>query len=987
MNPFTVVSYCQNNLPSLPSLPSTLLQRRSSSGTVNVVVHTSPKTPRKIPQQPQKPISHSPHTTINSVIEEEEEQIQKSEVPVVRPRNNPQAILPEFENDGKDFYPPFSQVVDEIDETDKVLNNKNRHSIHAIPVSAVNDTLEDHPKKYLQRSTSFHTVHTTPPAPERASLDSFDRARILKPSSSDAIQATTMVSQPRPIHLRHLRSNSTPSLLASPTLKPSVQSPSSLSISSPNIPAISSEASNEDSSEPENEEQAEKNDDDDDDDDEYDGNNKMEEKEEEKEDKDQSIPQAPVEAKMEPNKPSLVAMPPTPTHNVPSTVSSIPASVPQPSTEQKMSTPTVLSPVVAPAVQNIPVSLPSPSNPSTLTPSPNPIPHVAPPTSPSVAPSAPQSTASSFLSSWHGRSRTMIPTIPRPTPLMSFSAARSVVSSVKSAGTGFLLTKETLESIPMANRILKHPVMDSTLSYIATKATERGISLGLNNKNLIAPEDVPYRKLNKNMVQQAMTLSVLAVQKEEQSKATDDEAADDAFELYLASVNTLLHSIPFETCDPLRKEAFGIQLRNFMEAYLDQELDGYLSDTGSSAKLRRKGRRRHRRYNEQATTMIQQHTANADENAISEQRTQQKQQRMQRRAQHAKEKQAQKKLKQQMEKELKNQKPSKQSSPSIAPQQTKGRRDSSSSVQQGTQPQQQPKSRRRRRSNSDNQQGSRGARRGNTNNNSGLTDTIISTAVTSAIRLKQSPIPDVVKSCFQTSKTIFNKVDERFHLQDKAWEISKSSIEKAIELDEQYAIHEVVTDTMFATLTGLVKAGIAYKESPSYSTIKASAAAGSIEGATVPAITLSSAGRSQNPQEMKPSKKSRESAKSKRPLSSKDTKQVDNNADKSGFMRSWGRKSVAPVVESDSEYDSEVDSGEEYDSDESEGSSMTSSRSSDLSSDQDSDEGETDVAEEEVIELNNQTLRSKLASTSGGREKIDMFSALRGAASLVYNTM
>lgn len=90
--------------------------------------------------------------------------------------------------------------------------------------------------------------------------------------------------------------------------------------------------------------------------------------------------------------------------------------------------------------------------------------------------------------------------------------------------------------------------MDSTLSYIAEKASERGIDLhaltgGIDPK-LIRPEDVPYRKLNKTMIHQAMTLSVLSVQKEELSKAMDDENGDDAFELYLAAVNTLLHSLP-----------------------------------------------------------------------------------------------------------------------------------------------------------------------------------------------------------------------------------------------------------------------------------------------------------------------------------------------------------------------------------------------------------------------------------------------------------
>lgn len=157
-----------------------------------------------------------------------------------------------------------------------------------------------------------------------------------------------------------------------------------------------------------------------------------------------------------------------------------------------------------------------------------------------VSPVAPAS--ASFLSSW-GRSKAMMPHLPRPSPLMSFHAARKVVTSVKSVGTGLIPSKEQLESIPVAGRILAHPVMDSTLHYIASKTTHRGIPW-VDPRKVIKPEDIQYRKLNKKLVQQAMTLSVLAVQKEELSRAIEDEAGDDAFELYLAAITTLMHALP-----------------------------------------------------------------------------------------------------------------------------------------------------------------------------------------------------------------------------------------------------------------------------------------------------------------------------------------------------------------------------------------------------------------------------------------------------------
>lgn len=60
----------------------------------------------------------------------------------------------------------------------------------------------------------------------------------------------------------------------------------------------------------------------------------------------------------------------------------------------------------------------------------------------------------------------------------------------------------------------------------------------------MSPEDVHYRKLNRRLVDQSITLAALALEKEELSKTIDDEAGDDAFELYLAAIATLMHALP-----------------------------------------------------------------------------------------------------------------------------------------------------------------------------------------------------------------------------------------------------------------------------------------------------------------------------------------------------------------------------------------------------------------------------------------------------------
>ncbi|KAF9099558.1 hypothetical protein BGX23_001200 [Mortierella sp. AD031] len=406
-----------------------------------------------------------------------------------------------------------------------------------------------------------------------------------------------------------------------------------------------------------------------------------------------------------------------------------------------------------------------------------------------------------------------------------FRAAKKVVTSVTSVGTGLLPSKEQLGSIPVAGRILKHPVMDSTLTYIASKTTLGGKRAGSESK-LITSEDAPYLKLNRKLIDQSITLATLAIEKEDLSKTMDDEAADDAFELYLAAIATLMHSLPIETCDPLRREALQSQLRSFLDEHQFDATTIIVStatkdNPEADAKQRRRlRRRRHREYREQARSLIHQyspapaassHSAAASTiDPIGSRRSSA---------------------------------PSQLQSPLTTPLSQQA----SSLASSSTVPTQRRRRRHRRR---------RGGNHADDNDGPTLGDTIISTAVESAIRLKQSPIPDVLKTCLRASRVILSKVDEKFHLQEKAWQLSKTSIEKAIELDEQYAIHEVVTETFFATVTGLVKAGIAYKETPSYGSLSAASTATMIEpkSARGPAVLLAPPSpttvpsRPQNPQ-------------------------------------------------------------------------------------------------------------------------------------------
>ncbi|KAF9913843.1 hypothetical protein BX616_009465 [Lobosporangium transversale] len=1087
MNPFSVVS----NLP--------FLYRQSTTNPVNVVVHTPAS------HKQQQPPPNPPHATVLSkdMQTQQVDQIDlKTNMVPRKHRNNPQAILPELDQKEQDFYlrlaavnQPSSSFTAFNDNDNDNLDNEdckkfNRHSIHMIPSTTATVTATTTPtptptpsstppktddlpsRQVLIRHSSSPIIHTSAAskvhaAPARASIDSYERAKIIKPSPADTVQATVMISQPRPPHLRHMRSSSSPNMTMPTSISSQPPRPSHLSSSTLASPSdLNTPVSGTNFGQEEPDQDSE--------DDKERGKATQSESDDDtpqtltqmqlavaralKFAESQKAPATPLATP--PTTPTTPMLPATSTPKVTTTnvTPSIPSLTPPvtpPITPVTSSTKSLVEPTASIS------TLEKPCTPLTLsqtssTVAPTPTPTVAtppsPPASPSISSTFPSAaTSSSFLASWQGRPRTMISSIPRPSPLMPFRAARSVVNSVTSVGTGLIPSKEQLGSLPVAGRILKHPVMDSTLSYIATKASERGISLhaltgGIDPKTLISPEDVPYRKLNKKLIQQAMTLSVLAMEKEDQSKAMDDEAGDDAFELYLAAINIMLHALPFETCDPLRREAFETQLRDFLEDQLE-ELRGVdeISDASvSSKRLRRRCRRRHRQNHELAATMIQQHTAvseeavaSMDEKAaaafIQQQRGQQKQkqqQRKQRREQHAKELQALKKQQQEQEKELKNKKQTKLASPSSSPslQPTKA------SPSNGHTHSRRRHTRRQRHHFHEHELPQHNDIANNdkalqnpshVNNAGGIGDAIISTAVHSAIRLKQSPIPDVVKSCLRTSKTIFHKVDERFHLQDKAWELSKQSIEKAIELDEQYAIHEAVTETVFATLTGLVKAGIAYKETPGYAAVKAAQTQGGL-GAAGAAGTITdgaaagsnATNRSHHPQEIDHKKQIdlKELAKQqkrKRGSTRAALAAAAAAAVASTTRRGWSKRTSSAVAKEsdsgsssttnseadseDSDFDSENESDSEMMTPSTGPSSCPSSDMEETSLDSDKGYGRLQPQQqqmqqkEEVIELNQQTLLSPTPSstpyTDQVREKIDMFMALKGAASLIYGNL
>ncbi|CAG8650483.1 3324_t:CDS:2 [Dentiscutata erythropus] len=102
----------------------------------------------------------------------------------------------------------------------------------------------------------------------------------------------------------------------------------------------------------------------------------------------------------------------------------------------------------------------------------------------------------------------------------------------------------------------------------------------------------------------------------------------------------------------------------------------------------------------------------------------------------------------------------------------------------------------------------------------GISQHIIQAAITSAVALKQSPIPDAISATVNYTMNKIKTIDEAYGLQDKAWEISRTGINLALEIDQQYNVHEKVGNALFVGLAAAMKAGIAYKDSPSYRDLK-----------------------------------------------------------------------------------------------------------------------------------------------------------------------
>lgn len=102
-----------------------------------------------------------------------------------------------------------------------------------------------------------------------------------------------------------------------------------------------------------------------------------------------------------------------------------------------------------------------------------------------------------------------------------------------------------------------------------------------------------------------------------------------------------------------------------------------------------------------------------------------------------------------------------------------------------------------------------------------LADSFIDLAVKTAISIKQSPLPDMVGSVARYTYRKAQQVDQLLGVQEKAWQVGRVAVNKGIEFDREYGLHQKFADVVFVGAAALLKAGIAYREAKPYGELMA----------------------------------------------------------------------------------------------------------------------------------------------------------------------
>lgn len=66
-------------------------------------------------------------------------------------------------------------------------------------------------------------------------------------------------------------------------------------------------------------------------------------------------------------------------------------------------------------------------------------------------------------------------------------------------------------------------------------------------------------------------------------------------------------------------------------------------------------------------------------------------------------------------------------------------------------------------------------------------------------------------------------MDEKHQIRKRTWDLAATSVAKAVEIDRQFEIHQMVTGAVYTGIAAFVKAGLAYAETPGHNIPSSSA--------------------------------------------------------------------------------------------------------------------------------------------------------------------
>jgi hypothetical protein len=94
------------------------------------------------------------------------------------------------------------------------------------------------------------------------------------------------------------------------------------------------------------------------------------------------------------------------------------------------------------------------------------------------------------------------------------------------------------------------------------------------------------------------------------------------------------------------------------------------------------------------------------------------------------------------------------------------------------------------------------------------------------IVLNRLTLLDALSSVMNYAVDSMQVIDEKHQIRKRTWDLAATSVAKAVEIDRQFEIHQMVTGAVYTGLTAFVKAGMAYAETPGHNAASTTAPSG-----------------------------------------------------------------------------------------------------------------------------------------------------------------